>query len=57
MPPKPTEGSQAPEDEDPDELLIREQLRLRNHLHKPMLGLDSDDEESEGEGLLKKNQI
>lgn len=37
-----------------DEQLIKEQLRMKNMQHKPMLGLDESDE-SEGEGLQPKS--
>lgn len=64
-PPKPIDflstlddKQQTAAEEDPDEAMIREQLRLRNLQHKPMLGLDSDDDSdgAEGEGS-KANRI
>lgn len=36
--------------DEPDELLIKEQLRMKNLSHKPMLGLDESDESGE-EGM------
>jgi hypothetical protein len=53
VPPKPIDflntmnDKQMMPDEDPDEAIIREQLRLRNMQHKLMLGLDSEDEDSD----------
>jgi hypothetical protein len=38
-----------------DEDLIKEQLRLKNHQHKPMLGLDESDESGE-EGLPRPSR-
>lgn len=52
---------------DPDEQIIKEQIRMRNMVHKSMLGLDEEDEEeesgneeekkktSDGSGVLAKN--
>lgn len=61
-PPKPidflsTLDDKQPMEDDPDEAMIREQLRLRNQQHKPMLGLDSDDDSDGGEGGTQANRI
>ena len=54
-PPKPidflsTLDDKHPVEDDQAEAMIREQLRLRNLQHKPMLGLDSDDDSDDGQG-------
>ena len=41
--------------EDPDEIHIREQLRLRGVQHKQMLGLDEDDMEDEDNSGRQSN--
>ena len=41
--------------DEPDELFIKEQLRMKNLQHKPMLGLDESDESGE-EGMPQVSQ-
>jgi hypothetical protein len=41
--------------DEPDELVIKEQLRMKNLQHKPMLGLDESDESGE-DGMPQVSQ-